>query len=99
VVRAGVSQFVLTTYFARVNEAIEAGTFDADADRHLSWSHIVVDREAWQEIGGALDEVLAWLPDLETMSLERTRAVDELIPTTVGLAAFRSSADSQTFAD
>jgi hypothetical protein len=99
VVRAGVSQFVLTTYFARITEAMEAGTFDADTDRHLSWSYVVFDRKAWQEIGVALDEVLAWLPGLETESLERTSNVEELIPTTVGLASFRSPSKSQTFAD
>ena len=99
VIRAGISQFVLTTYFARVSEAIEAGTFDADVDRHLSWSNVVIDRSAWVAIGGALDEVLAWLPDLETESLERTEDVEALIPTTVGLAAFRSSSQAQTFAE
>lgn len=99
VVRAGISQFVLTTYFARVNEAIEADTFDAEVDRHLSWTHVVIDRAAWKEIGRALDAVLAWLPDLETQSLERTEDVEDLIPTTVGLSAFRSAPKSQTFAD
>jgi hypothetical protein len=98
-VRAGISQFILTTYFARVTEAIETGAFDAETDRHLSWSHVIIDREAWREIGVALDEVLAWLPSLETESLERTRDVEELIPTTVGLACFRSPGESQTFAD
>jgi hypothetical protein len=99
VVRAGISQFVLTTYFARVAEAIEAGTFDADTDRHLSWSHVVIGRKAWEEIGAALDEVLSWLPELESESLGRTDDVEGLIPTTVGLAAFRAAGQSQTFAD
>jgi len=99
VVRAGISQFVLTTYFARVSEALEAGTFDAEIDRHLSWTQVVIDRAAWRETGGALDDVLVWLPELESQSLERTEDVEDLIPTTVGLAAFRAAPKSQTFAD
>lgn len=91
IVRSEISQFILDTYFARVTEAIEAGTFDADIDRHLSWSHITIDRSAWNELGGVLDETLAWLPELETQSVERTLDIESLIPTTVGLAAFRSS--------
>lgn len=90
VVRAEISQYILDTYFSRVTEAIEAGTFDADVDRHLSWSYITIDRNAWNELGEVLDETLAWLPVLEKQSVERTPDIESLIPTTVGLAAFRS---------
>lgn len=90
IVREEMSQWFLQTYFDRVSEAIEAGTFDADADRHLSWKPIVIDRLAWARIVDLLDESLAWLPQLEVQSLERTEDVESLIPTTVGLACFRS---------
>jgi hypothetical protein len=49
-----------------------------------------VDRQAWIEIGEALDEVLAWLPELENESLERVDDAKDLIATTIGLSAFRS---------
>lgn len=98
-IREEMSQWFLRTYFDRVSEAIEAGTFDADLDRHLSWKPLVVDREAWAEIGAHLDEVLEWLPELERESLERLPEFDQLIPTTVGLASFRSPGKAQTFAD
>jgi len=90
IVREEMSPYFLGTYFERVTEAIEAGTFDADLDRHLSWKPVVIDRPAWTHLGKALDEILAWLPDLETQSLARTQNVESLIPTTVGLASFRS---------
>jgi hypothetical protein len=99
IVRSEISTYFLDTFFERVNEAIERGTFDADLTRHLSWRPVVVDRQAWNQIGEALDKVLAWLPDLETQSLERTDAVEDLSATTVGLAAFRSPGKAQTFAD
>lgn len=99
VVRDEISRSFLANYFGRVADAIKAGTFDADTDRHLSWKPVVIDREAWTTIGRSLDEILTLLPDLERRSLERTENVEDLIPTTVGLAAFRSPGKTQTFAD
>lgn len=92
IVRSEISTYFLDTFFERVNEAITAGTFDADLDRHLSWKPVRVDREAWEEIGRSLDEVLAWLPELETESTSRVDDVEDLTATTVGLSAFRSPA-------
>jgi hypothetical protein len=89
-IREEMSEWFLRTYFDRVSEAINAGTFDADLDRHLSWKPIVVDRQAWKEVGADLDAVLGWLPQLEGESLDRESDFDSLIPTTVGLASFRS---------
>ena len=99
VIREEMSPWFLSTYFDRVAEAIAAGTFDADLDRHLSWKAIVVDRDAWTSIGSDLDEVLAWLPELEAQSLERTEEVEELIPATVGMASFRSPSSKSARSD
>jgi DNA-binding transcriptional regulator GbsR (MarR family) len=90
VVREEISQYVLNTYVSCITQAIEAGTFDADVDRHLSWKPVVFDREAWTQVTDTLDEMLALLPELEAQSLERTPDVEQLIPTVVGLACFRS---------
>ncbi len=90
ILREEISPWFLNTYFDRVSEAIEQGTFDADLDRHLSWKPVVIDREAWTSIAGDLDEILSWLPELEAQSLERTEDAGELIPATVGMASFRS---------
>jgi hypothetical protein len=95
ILREEMSPWFLSTYFDRVNEALAAGTFDADIDRHLSWRAIVIDRVAWAGICADLDEVLAWLPELEAQSLERTEDPEELIPTTVGMASFRSPVRSE----
>lgn len=97
--RCEISNFFLMNYFGRIADAIKAGTFDADTDRHLSWKPIVVDRPAWTAISEGLDEVLELLPELEAQSLERTDDLEELIPTTVGLASFRSPGTARTFAD
>jgi len=98
-VRDEISRFFLANYFGRVADAIKAGTFDADTDRHLSWKPIIVDREAWTDISESLDQILEGLPRLEVESVERTDDIESLISTTVGLASFRCPPHSRTFAD
>jgi DNA-binding transcriptional regulator GbsR (MarR family) len=90
IIREEISQFFLDGYFDRISEAFEAGTIDAELDRHLSWKPVVIDRPAWTQIGKSLDEILTRLPKLEADSTERIEDVEDLIPTTVGLASFRS---------
>jgi DNA-binding transcriptional regulator GbsR (MarR family) len=90
--RNEVSKSFVASYLERITEAINAGTFDAEVDRHLSWKTVVLDRIAWTEVATSLDELLEWLPDLERQSTttRRDSTLEELIPTTVGLASFRS---------
>lgn len=88
-VRQEMSRSFLDAYMERVTEAIDAGTFDAEDDRHFSWRPVLLDRPAWSELARALDEVLNSLPALEAESLQRTDDPDQLIPTVVGLASFR----------
>jgi hypothetical protein len=91
VFREEISEYFLESYMSIVVEALETGTFDAKPDRHLSWQPLVLDRPAWQELGVGLDKVLNCLPQWESESVARTEGKSELlIPTVVGLAAFRS---------
>jgi hypothetical protein len=90
-VRTEVSWSFLSSYHDRVVEAVEAGTFDAETDRHLSWTPLLLDKDGWNQICTVLDEILEWLPELESESLCRTAGeADQLIPTIVGLTSFRS---------
>lgn len=94
------SASILHSYFARIAEAIEAGTFDAELDRHLSWDGVALDRIAWSQLTVAADEALYWLPTLEEEAAERmTESGEEPILTTVGLAVFRSPKSSEITAD
>lgn len=89
--RNGISRAVLDSYFAHIAEAIEMGTFDQEQDRHLSWDLVVLDSVAWRQLGERLDDILDWLPEVEVAASERRSKADlEAIPTTVGMAAFRS---------
>jgi DNA-binding transcriptional ArsR family regulator len=90
--RDQVSRAAVSSFFARVSEAIQAGTFDQELDRHLSWDNVALDRKAWGELGERLDAVLAWLAEAELESaLRSTAAAREEIPAIVGLSAFRSN--------
>lgn len=89
-VREEMSQSFLNSYVDRVTEAVDAGTFDADIDRHFSWKPLALDRLAWVELAECLDDVLANLSSLQAESLRRIDDVDDLIPTIIGLASFRS---------
>lgn len=89
------SSSILGSYLARINEAIREGTFDLETDRHLSWVSVALDRAAWNEIIKMLDDILNCLPELEAEAAQRMKSTPgESIPTTVGLAAFRSPKSS-----
>jgi DNA-binding transcriptional ArsR family regulator len=93
--RAVRSHNAIAFYFRRVTEAVDAGTFDAELDRHFSWDAVSLDRKAWKEVTDRLDDFLSWLPELEAESARRmTESGEEPIPTTVGLSAFRSPTES-----
>ena len=48
---ASASRSILDSYRERIGEAVEAGTFDQELDRHLSWDAVALDRPAWTEAG------------------------------------------------
>lgn len=94
--REDISVNMVASYIARLSEAIEVGTFDAETDRHFSWDKPTLDRQAWDELNARLDELLDWIPELARESAERMQeSGEEPIPTTVGLAAFRSPTGSE----
>ncbi len=81
----------LNSYLEMIQRALLAGTFDRDDNRHLSWRKAVLDEDRWESISQRLDAAMEWLPELEAESVERTGGdPGRLIPTVVGLAAFRS---------
>lgn len=84
------SSSILDGLLLRINEAVVADTFDADTDRHLSWKAVSLDRQAWTECAIELDEVLAWVHELEKQAAERLKTSGDELPATVALLAFRS---------
>lgn len=87
--RRGFSNSILESYSRRITEAIDAGTFDIEPDRHLSWTPAALDQIAWHQLCGALDEILDSVPALETKAAERmAQTSEESIPATLHLASF-----------
>jgi DNA-binding transcriptional ArsR family regulator len=91
ILREDITGNLLSGYLDRIQEAIEAETLEAETDRHLSWDSALLDRQAWTELMTHLDWTLHWIPQLVVESAERMAETgEEPIPTTVGLAGFRS---------
>jgi hypothetical protein len=95
-IRRDYSGVIWETYGKRVNEAMQAGTFDADVDRHFSWKPIKVDRQGWEQMVTGLDAYLDRVMDIEVESAKRMAASgEEPISATVGLGGFRSPKSAQ----
>jgi DNA-binding transcriptional regulator YhcF (GntR family) len=87
----GMSTYWLKSILADAMKALEAGTFDARSDRHLSWTPLVVDEQGWGEtsavLRGALGEVLA----IHRESAQRmAKSREQPIAVTVGIVGFET---------
>jgi hypothetical protein len=90
--RSECSHSMMEGLITRITEAVEAETFDAEKDRHLSWKTVRLDRLAWSEYSRHLDGVLAELEPLEVESAARIRSEEDSLLATIGLLSFRSPA-------
>jgi len=97
VLREDCTSSTLLSYFARINEAVAARTFDALVDRHFSWDQATLDRSGWTKLTNAADSILnELLPELVDASIYRlAHSGEDPVPMTVGLAVFRSPTPSE----
>lgn len=79
----------LTSFCAHIVEAVEAGTFDQEVDRHLVWEVILLDDRGRNELNGRLERLNVIVAELDSEPRDR-RASADLIPASLGLASFRS---------
>jgi hypothetical protein len=94
--REGHTFVVFVTYLARLSQAINAGTMDADLNRHFTWKGLKLDEQGFTELVTRLDEFLDWIVEVEVEAAGRMReSSEEPIPATVGLAGFRSPRASE----
>lgn len=87
-VRNGISVTGLRVLIEAARDAVEAGTFDARVDRHLSCQTLSLDARAWQEANELLNETLDRLGSIARESEDR--ADGEQISATFGLLGFES---------
>lgn len=75
----------------RVREALEAGTFDARSDRHLSWTPVLLDQLGWERVIAAVDALFESLSEEQAdAKLRMVRSGEKPILATVALGAFES---------
>jgi DNA-binding transcriptional ArsR family regulator len=79
----------------QVKAAIDAGTFEARPDNHLSWSLLRLDQRGWEKVIAAVDALFALIFKEQEKAERRLAASGETpITTTIALAGFESPKDS-----
>lgn len=73
-VRRSISDAVLGQIWKDVARAVENDSFDAREDRHLSRTPLVLDDQGWEELNGALVEIVERALEIEAQSVERLQA-------------------------
>lgn len=96
-VKPGVSTSVLQLAMENVTEALQAGTFDARSDRHLSWTPGLVDERGWNEIVDLLANTLEQAIEIQAESTSRLAKSGEAgIPNTVVLMHYQEAANGSS---
>jgi hypothetical protein len=83
------------TYAERIVEAMEAGTIDARDDRHFTWTAVLFDQLAWDNVISRMDALFEFM--LEEQANARLRLAEsgeEAIPATIAFAGFESPPDT-----
>lgn len=79
----------------QVKEAIEAGTFEARTDNHLSWSLLRLDRQGWENVATAVDALFKFIYETqEAAKVRMSRTGEKPVTATLALAAFESPKDA-----
>lgn len=89
--KTGISLAGLKTQNAATLEALQAGTFDARPDRHLSRTPLTVDERGWTEVAELLADTLDMVMEIQARCVTRqTEEGGEHIPVTVSILGFES---------
>lgn len=89
--RRRLSRISLQGMVARADRAIHEDTFDARAERHLTWMPMQLDERGWGEVIAALAATFAELTQIRHDARDRLAASgEEVIPTTVAMLGFES---------
>jgi glycine/D-amino acid oxidase-like deaminating enzyme len=89
--RASLSRTSWQGLVARTDRAIRSGTFDARADRHLTWRAMELDERGWKEATSRLAQCFADLEQIREEAEDRLAVSgDEVMPVTTALLGFES---------
>jgi DNA-binding transcriptional ArsR family regulator len=84
--RTDVTKTILQGFMVKASTALDAGTFDARDDSHLSWVDFVVDDEAWARLVKVAEEALMAIEEI------REEAAARVVPGTGFRATFAAAA-------
>jgi DNA-binding transcriptional ArsR family regulator len=89
--RRRLSRISMQGLVARADRAIQEDTFDARADRHLTWMAMHLDERAWSEVTRVLAATFGELNQIRQDAGDRLAASGaEVITVTVGMLGFES---------
>jgi len=89
--RRRLSRISLQGMIARADRAIAEDTFDARADRHLTWMTMQLDERGWNEAVARLAATFEELTQIRRDAGDRLAASgEEVIPATVAMLGFES---------
>lgn len=95
-VQGEVTQVIFSTYLERVAEAVAAGTADAREDRHMTWTGMHYDQQAWDELIERMNQLFWFSLELRVQAaLRMIESGEEPIPVTVAMACFESPRDAE----
>ena len=94
-IRSSFSWTIFEQLSEQVKEAMEAGTFDAREDRHLSWSLSRLDQRGWEKVVAAVDALFEFIfEEADETEARVATSGEKTILMTVALAAFESPSES-----
>jgi DNA-binding transcriptional ArsR family regulator len=74
--RSSISDAVLTQVWEDAADALEAGSFDARADRHISRTTLLLDEAGWEDVRDLLNETLDRVLDIQAEAAARLERDD-----------------------
>lgn len=98
-IRPGLSASLMQTIVDDAVAALQAGTFDARDDHHLSWTPMIVDEEGWRDLATALTEAMERCIEIQAESAGRLSRTDEDgLSATVAMMGFEAPASKKKIA-
>lgn len=98
-IKQNLSATALRGLVEAVGEAIDAGTFDAREDAHLSFDAIWVDEQAWRELTGLFNRTLEEAIEIGESAEARLTSEQPGFVATYGLTCFEAPPKSDRVGD
>ncbi len=90
--KSGISGEMLQTIYDAVAKSLEAGTFTARNNVHLSWTSMPLDAKGFADVSALLQNTLESVQAVKAESAERLAGSgEEPIPTTVAMIGFEAA--------